>query len=340
MLISEGQPNRLPRRDFLGRTALSIGSILAVSAIGGTACSSGGSSTGTGQQAISHLLDAMDAAPIHIANHEGLFSAEGLNLKTLNTAGGSDTIRMIVQNTGLGMPASVAVVSAFAKGISNIRVVGGIYNKPSNVLLVKAGAPFGINDLRGKKLGSGNPDSLTAYLTTALLQKKGLRAGTDVQVLNVGDVTTLWTSLDTGVVDLAWSSPPFSTQLVQDGKAVVAAKAVDVVPDLPDAVLVATTDKVSRDRTTVSGWLKAIDSAIQILRSDPERAAKAYAASAGLQLDLARRVLAEAGNGFSLRIPESGLTAATKAAVQLGQISENSRVDGLFDASLIPAGAV
>ncbi|MGH3319051.1 MAG: ABC transporter substrate-binding protein [Streptosporangiaceae bacterium] len=335
---SRGEMSRSAFLRTLGTTALGAGVLL-----GAEACGSGGSGGGSsgkvyhGKQAAAHLQTIQTGAPFYIAEAKGYFEDERLDLKSVEAPGGTSAIRVLLGSTHIGMTSTIGAITAYAKGVEDVRIIGGIFNMDATLFLAPADSKISLDDLRGKKIGSSSPDSITTYFAHLLAREHGLTPGKDVKIVYAGGAPDAWAAAQHGVIDLAWSNPPFSTKLVEQDDARVVIRNKTLKPKFADNVLVTSQSFIDDHADVLERWLRALGNAIRFMRSNTDEAAKIWAKGIHLDQSIARKALDETLDGFSLALDHQGIEANIDAAKQLGQLRSAPDLDTILVDRFIPS---
>jgi NitT/TauT family transport system substrate-binding protein len=327
------------RRDFM---VVLGGSGVAVAGLTGCGGSGSGESGGTyrGDLAVSHLDDVISAAPFHVAAGLGYYRESGLQVRLVSFAGGADTVRAIAGKSRFGMPATLAALTAYAKGQSGLRIISGAFNAAEVVFIVPAASPIrSPKDLAGKKVAVSQPGSITNYFANHIASANGLRPGSDVKIVNVGGAPEAWTSAKQGVTDAAWSTLPLSTNLVARGEARVVARTRDYVPVWADNTYWSTQRFIDDSPEVLRKWLAAQQKAMNLIHSDLDRAAAIYGKRIRLETSVARKALEPAVAGLTLKIDRAGIEENIKAGVELKQFdADKIDLDKIIVSDLLPPG--
>jgi NitT/TauT family transport system substrate-binding protein len=157
--------------------------------------------------------------PLTIAETQGYFKAEGLEVTIADFAGGSRALQAMIGG-------SADVVSGAFEHTINMQVKGQHLRAfvlqgraPQIVLGVnpKTMAGYkGIADLKGKKLGVTAPGSSTNVLANFVLAKGGLKP-TDVSIIGVGAGTGAVAAMRSGQIDAISNLDPVITLLLRSG---------------------------------------------------------------------------------------------------------------------------
>lgn len=317
--------------------------LLGLSGCGGG--SSGGGGAYKGQLAVSHLSSNIVGAPFYIAVDKGFFADEKVQIELVETKGGSAPVRAIVQSTNLGAPSTPAALTGAGKGLSDLRIVSGLFNTPAHVIYI---APkdrkVSQDNLRGKKIGTSSPDSLTTYFAHVIAKELGLTIGgkgedADIEDVFVGDTAGAWTAAKQGLVDVAWSAPPFATKLLEKGEAKVVLDAEHFKPSFVTICMATTQSFIDSNGHAVEGTLKGLAKAIELMDKDPKQAAASWAKKIKISPSVAEAAVKEYAWSFGLGIDRAGLGQALKAAVQQRQIDPDEKpdIDSLIVDRFIPA---
>jgi NitT/TauT family transport system substrate-binding protein len=301
---------------------------------------SGSGGTYRGDLAVSHLDDVISAAPFHVAADLGYYEQAGLRVRLVSFAGGADTVRAIAGKSRFGMPATLAALTAYAKGQSTLRLIGGAFNAAEVVFIVPAASSIhSPKDLAGKKVAVSQPGSITNYFANHIVRANGLRPGGDVKIVNVGGAPDAWTSTKQGVTDAAWSTLPLSTNLVARGEARVLARTKDYVPVWADNTYWTTQRFIDDSSDVLRKWLAAQQKAMNLIHSDLDRAAAIYGKRIKLDTPVARKALEPALPGLTLKIDRNGIEENIKAGVELKQFdADKVDLDKIIVAGLLPQG--
>lgn len=335
--MQHDKPTPLGRRQFLSSAA----GTAALVVVGLSGCGTGNSASGragaySGEVAVSHLTATIDGAPLIIAREMGYLSDVGLDVELVGFPGGSDTVRGMTQaDMAFGVPSTVAVVTAFAKTSAEMRFISGNNNRATVNFLVPRRSPVtSLRQLHGKKVAVSRPGSLSTYFAEQMVRSVGLEPGIEVELLSVGGATDSWTAATQGLVDLAWSAPPFSTQLLQQGEARVVAHVSDFVESWADSMMTTTQPIVDEQPQMLRNLVLALDRSMTLLREDAQKAAEVYGPALELDVELARQALVDNSAGWSTKIPTAALPEISKAASALqgtdGDIDFNTLVDDRF----------
>jgi NitT/TauT family transport system substrate-binding protein len=157
--------------------------------------------------------------PLTIAETQGFFKAEGLDVTVADFAGGSQALRAVVGG-------SADVVSGAFEHTLNMQAKG----QPMRAFVLQGRAPqivLGVNpktlpnykslaDLKGKKIGVTAPGSSTNVMANFVLAKAGLKPA-DVSIVGVGAGNGAVAAMRSGQIDAISNLDPVITLLQRSG---------------------------------------------------------------------------------------------------------------------------
>ena len=157
--------------------------------------------------------------PLTIAETQGYFKAEGLEVTVADFAGGSRALQALVGG-------SADVTSGAFEHTINMQVKGQrlrafvLQGRAPQIVLgynPKTMANFkSVADLKGKKIGVTAPGSSTNVLANFVLGKVGLKPG-DVSIIGVGAGSGAVAAMRSGQIDAISNLDPVITLLVRSG---------------------------------------------------------------------------------------------------------------------------
>ena len=158
--------------------------------------------------------------PLTVAERQGYFRDEGLEVEIPNFAGGSQALRALVGGSAdMVSGAYEHTINMVAKKQPIKAVV--LQAKYSSMVLVmpkeRAAKYRGGKDLKGLKIGVTAPGSSTNMFVNNLLAKDGLKP-TDVVIVGVGTGAGAVAALEKGEIDALVNLDPVVTQLEATGK--------------------------------------------------------------------------------------------------------------------------
>jgi NitT/TauT family transport system substrate-binding protein len=206
--------------------------------------------------------------PITVAERQGYFKDEGLNVKLSDFAGGAAALRAVVGGSAdvvSGAYEHTISLQAKKQYFQAFVAQGRLPQIALGVATPKAANFKSFKDLKGMKIGVSAPGSSTHNLVKQLLTKAGLDPNKDVSIIGVGLAAQAVAALKSGQIDAIANVDPVITKLEQDN-------AIKVVADtrtlkgtqevwgapLPSGVLHAAIEYVQKNPNTVQALANAI----------------------------------------------------------------------------------
>jgi NitT/TauT family transport system substrate-binding protein len=298
-------------------------------------------------------VQAMANAPVLIAEEEGYFREEGLNVELTGFGDGP-----VIQQAVAGGEIDVAYIGAppvyqwAARGLE-AKIIAKV-NYGQAALIARAdGAVQSLSELKGKKLAGVNRGSGMDVLLRGFVLKEtaGLNPDADLQLsqMPVGNMNA---ALDTGVVDAAFSWEPFISQSVLRGTGRVVFDVNGALPGYPWYVVAAPSKTLKERPDDLVKLLRANAKAVAFLREHPEEANRIIARSfklepvkaAGGSVVPPEAIVAEARKrlGWSAEIEPSDrafIQRLINYSVDLGILNKPLNVDDIIDDSFAAKAA-
>jgi NitT/TauT family transport system substrate-binding protein len=182
-----------------------------------------------------------DQAHLQLALDRGYFTAQGLDVETVQITSGAEMVPALATNqiqVGNGAP-SAALYNALARDV-DIRIVADYAHvgPPTDTVLAilvrkdlsDSGAVRSLADLKGGRVFAAGtvPGTVSDLLYNKALAKEGISGdGIEVQYMPIPDI---YAALGNGRVDAGTLTEPLTTQAVQQGIATVLYPAGAVIP--------------------------------------------------------------------------------------------------------------
>jgi NitT/TauT family transport system substrate-binding protein len=191
------------------------------------------------------LLPYLSFAPFYIAEEEGFFSEQGLDIEFIRAKRSSQLIPVLAQGSidVLAGSSSFSLFNAMARG-APIRIVADKgYLSPAGCadiaimaskswVKTKKVKHITADQLRGIRIAI-NPVSSQGYFAEKFLQTAGLTLA-DVQVINLPEPVKP-EAFASGRIDLAYANEPWVTRISEEGHAVPWVIVSQLVPDFQNA---------------------------------------------------------------------------------------------------------
>lgn len=194
------------------------------------------------------ILTSVDAAPFWIAQDEGYFKAEGLDVTTdVADTGAIAQTKVISGGTDIAVTTYPLFFVAVASGAADLKLIadGTSASAKSNQLLTVPNSPVKtIQDIAGRRVAITSKNATSDILTRSVLRDHGVDTS-KVQWVPMG-LPNMAAALQQGQVDAIYQPEPFISQ---------AAKSVGAFP-VVDVASGATLDFPILGYTGTSKWVK------------------------------------------------------------------------------------
>ena len=200
--------------------------------------------------------------PFFVAKERGFFREEGLEVELI-VMQAIQTIQATMGNSTQFASATGSAVSAAVRG-ADIRVIMAVTDRPSFDLIVQPNITS-VQQLRGKKIGTGGVGSLAEILTRQILLAHGVRPE-DVTILATGPSEVTYMALKAKVIDAAPLQMPLTFTAQDQGfrKLLDAGSAYRTV----QGGLAATKAMLSEQPELVTKVVRALLRAVRLIKTD------------------------------------------------------------------------
>jgi ABC-type nitrate/sulfonate/bicarbonate transport system substrate-binding protein len=210
--------------------------------------------------------------PTWVAYDGGYFAREGVPAELIYIRGGPQTMSALVSGeVPFVQIYGGALIAAGLTGVDTV-IVAGLINSPFFSIITAKGIDKP-EDLRGKKIGISTFGSATDFALRLALKKWGLKADSEVSILQMRGVPEILPALGSGALQGGVLSPPTNMMAIRAGF-----KELAYLPQIGISfqhTSVATTRRyIERNRTTTLKVLRAYIAAIERIKADKSFAIK------------------------------------------------------------------
>jgi NitT/TauT family transport system substrate-binding protein len=211
--------------------------------------------------------------PTWVAAEAGYFTREGLHAELIYIRGGPQTLSALLGgDVHFAQVYSGPILSARLTGADTV-IVAGLINQPLFSVVTAAGIEKP-EDLRGKKVGISTYGSATDVALRLALRKWGLKAESEVNILQMRGVPEILPALASGAIQGGVLSPPTNMMAIKAGF-----KELSYLPELgisfQHTSLATTRRYLDKNRTATLKALKAYTAAIERIKADKPFAKRA-----------------------------------------------------------------
>lgn len=207
---------------------------------------------------ISEVTHSLFYAPLYVAQNNGYFSEEGLEIELTN-AGGSDTVMssLISNSADIGLMGPESCVYVRNNGMQNAPIIFAQLTACDGSFLVgrNATADFDWKSLEGKHIIAGRKGGMPAMTLQYILEQiHGVSANVDTTI--AFNLTT--SSFVAGTGDYCTMFDPTASQCELDGTGHIVAALGDEVKDVPYTCFVATNNYLNKNGEKLNKFMRAL----------------------------------------------------------------------------------
>lgn len=207
--------------------------------------------------------------PLVVALERGFFADEGLDVTLVPPESTTDNVTMVLDGrVAIGMSDQPRTQMEIGKG-SPLMIIGTLISQPLNVVLGVEGGPVtSIEDLRGKRIGYADSETIESDLLRLSLAAHGIEMS-DVTLVNVG--FDMVPALLEGKVDVLTDAygnfEPIQVELAGQ-KPLVLDIEKGAMPTYSELVYIV--DTAVADPDVINRFLTAVERGVQAIVDDPE----------------------------------------------------------------------
>lgn len=260
------------------RSKAAVAAAVAVCAVAVAACGSsssgggGGGKSGGGTQTITVGLPVVDGTfvPVYLAQEEGFYKKQGLNVKIVTFHGGSDLTKGVVGGSvDLGVNGLGGIMPAIIQG-QPLKVVYGGFDEVSYQWLAAKNIKS-VSQAAGKTWGVTKIGSDTDFMSRYVLAKNGLNPNTGAHIVQgIVSPATALAALSTGQIQVAALARSTDAPVKAAGYPVIASE-TNYTSQYPDHMVYGKTSFINSNNTAVTKFLRALSEAIAYEKSHPSQ---------------------------------------------------------------------
>lgn len=317
----------MKRRSLLG---LMLAAPLLAACGGRNGQPEGASGTGTGAGLLTvGMIPVAHFAPVYLAQQEGLFKAEGLEVKTQVIQNAASIVPSVINGQlSFGTSAGTPFINAVAKNLP-VRAVAPAGANPGSPeedtigLLVRPDGPKSLNDLVGKTMAVNAQGSQPHIAAAKVL----MDAGIDPKSVNVVamPLTDSLAALKQGRIDAAGLAEPFVTIAKgQDDVVLSALYSLAFKGTKMESVYFSSNTLIESNRNEVDAFQRALIKANELSNNDPELFQSILVSKLQMDKELAAKMILPT---FSTDMDSSTLTEISQVMVETGFLKQEQPGD-------------
>lgn len=306
-----------------------------------------GSGEGGGQEemtqieiAVTHYPVVLHAVPYEVAQEQGFFKEEAIEVKRiLPGEGGGTTVRNVLAgDLAFGDVSAAAAIQSYLSG-APVQIVSGTVNSVADFYYAtRKDAPYNDpEDLIGKKWAFTNPGSITQTALLVVLEELGIEPDS-VELVAAGGLGEGLTLLKEGGVDAAPLLEPTYSAEKDQWKTLFHFS--DYVSQYQGTALIASPQLVEEDPELVKGFIRAYQKSIDWIYENPEETGKIFAKYAEIEEEPATAAVGMAVDNefWDTALEPEAVNNAVKGMRLAGVLEEGEEInwDELLNQSALP----
>jgi NitT/TauT family transport system substrate-binding protein len=218
------------------------------------------------------MLPTTDVVPFYIAEAQGYFKAQGLNVTLVPVSSAAERDQLMATQQTDGEMTDLLSAITFNANKPTLKVVRIVRQATKtaplfSILVPKDSAIKTPQDLKGKEIGISQ-NTVIEYLTQRILEKEGI-ATADIKTTNIPAIPTRLQVMQQGQLAAANLPEPFTSLAILQGARVVIDDSK--YPEYSQSVLIFRTDIVEKRPDDIKKFLVAYDKAIADIRTSPDK---------------------------------------------------------------------
>jgi NitT/TauT family transport system substrate-binding protein len=209
---------------------------------------------------------------MYVAQSEGLFTAHGVEVEFIAASSAPKRDELIKSGQVDGMINEVVSTIFYNREETQIQIVryARVATPDSPVFRILASGQSGITsvaELKGVAIGVSQ-GTVIEYLTDRILQAEGFSTE-EIQVIAVPDIGQRMTLLGSGELDAAMLPDPLASMVMGQGATLVIDDSSH--PEYAYSVYSFRKDFIDQNPGAVRGFLAAVEEAVALINSEPEK---------------------------------------------------------------------
>lgn len=218
------------------------------------------------------VLPIIDTLPMYVAQQEGLFAKQGVNVEFVPVASAPERDQLLAAGGADGTINETLAVMLFNKEKTQMQVVRYALRptKGNGHFFILASAKSGItsvSQLKGVEIGVSQ-GTVIEYVTDRLLQSDGL-AKDDVKTVAVPKIPDRMALLASGELKAGVMPDPLASLVVHQGGVVVTDDSKH--PEYGFSVISFRKDVIDANPAAIKSFLAAIEAATKLVNADPDK---------------------------------------------------------------------
>ena len=225
---------------------------------------------GGGEEVTIGYLPSDHDAALFVADAQGKFAENGINIKMVQFNNGGDLMTAMASgDVDVGYVGITPVLSSIEKGVP-VKVISAAQTEGSGIVVAKNSDINSVADLAGKKIATPGEASIQHMLLTYYLKQNGMSIK-NVKV-SAMKVPSMNDALKTDKIDGMITFEPYVSIAEKNGAKVLAGS-VDILPNHPCCVVVASNKFIDEHPNETAKILEIHENATDFINNNTDEAA-------------------------------------------------------------------
>jgi len=218
------------------------------------------------------LLPILETLPMHVAQQEGYFAEEGVNVEFIPVSSAAERDQIMAAGQADGMINDLVSTLLYNQKTPQIQIVSFAQSATSEVpqyrILASGDSGFSnVADLKGVEIGISE-GSVIAYTTDRLLHAEGFTED-DIKTVAVPKIPDRLSLLESGELKAANLPDPFGSLAIQSGAVLMVDDSK--YPQYGNSEISFRKAVIDENPDAIRGFLKALNKAIAAINADPTK---------------------------------------------------------------------
>jgi ABC-type nitrate/sulfonate/bicarbonate transport system substrate-binding protein len=273
---------------------------------------------------------------LYIAQQQGYFRAEGLKITTVVTGNPVNTLNQLATGgLDIASDGTDTVIAGVVRKLPVKVVSTFMVGNPYALVVVPSIKSW--NDLKGKKVGVGTKEDVTAMVMDAMARAHHFDMNRDFDLIVIGNTGARYQALTTGNIQGGFLGQPYDFLAESKGMHVLG-RASDYFKDWMYTSVVVNTNWAATHRAEVVKFIRALRKGTNYGYDHPQEAIQALINATKVDQDAARKAYAldfQQAKVFSRTgiVPEKGVRAVIDAMLRIGSITSAPPISDIVDNS-------
>ena len=225
--------------------------------------------------------------PLYLAEQEGFFKAEGVEVQLVAFRGGTDLVRGVVAGA---VDIAVGALAEALVGVESGQQIKVFYGGFNMAIFDWYAVPRikSFDQVKGARFGVTTFGSSTDFLTRYALTTRGLDPARDVKIIQGGGSGPRLAAMEAGQLDVNIFATPEKFVAADRGYNLIL-RQTDLASDYPFHVFYAKQSFIDKNPNTIRSILRGFVKGVRMAKADKDRSVKILVEKTGLEARYAAR---------------------------------------------------